>query len=905
MGPKQLIPIPAGAKGSAEAGKAVFATIGCQGCHTNTSEDTGEKRNGKPVTLAEKWIVTDLVKGGKLAGKMEAELGKTPDAKALTARATELFDGMTYNERQVYITENLAPDYAGTIAKYADGTAKPVFQHHGPELSGIGTKLTAGRTADQARAWLFSWVKEPRHYSEYTVMPRLRLSDQQALDLSEYLLAQKRGDDWKAELTPVDTSKLIELTALFLKSRYSIQTSFLKADDDSELTSLATDALTTASNPVESAKLDVAKLLSKDEKRMVFLGKKLIGNYGCMGCHAINGMENVSSPCANLSDWGQKGVDKLDFGYLDHHKLSTIKIDEKTGQPMPTVIPMVNGLSAKASHLTGAEWRADATDGKVAEPVTAAWPEIAHSRTAWITQKLKNTRIFDRGKVLLEPGKDPLGSNTYFLGSPYDKLKMPTFYLSDREVDALVTWVISNRDRLISPKLLAQTVNEQAQRIARGRQLVQKFNCIGCHQVEQNVPAIQQYYKPDDIPANVPPSLRGEGNKIQHTWLFNFLKNVEPLRPKLFNTIRMPSFPILDEEATDIAAYFNAESVKEAKTIDKTLLNARKYVQTQQELAMKTPVPAFTSPTTMPAYEAKADVWALTTHAGGQMAAHDLKGAAATLAKAQELATAQKLSEQIGPTTKPVSDRLKDAIATLEQGRIPLQIAMPGEDWYTRPEFQPAVDYLKQWALMNKQISELQLDPTKNKPEEIARNIHTVLFKADFVSDLYNAPYPFVETPRPDIDEARFKKGEALFYEMQCLKCHVLGDPNVPGAQKTPTAPNLSLAWRRLQRRWIRHWVQEPPIIQVGTAMPPFFTGLPVFNEHGQPWPRSQGLTAAEVDAAEAKYGKTVDEQTNLLLDFIYAAGMRGYTGIQPVAGARAAAAAARRRLKLKPKRRK
>ena len=41
----------------------------------------------------------------------------------------------------------------------------------------------AGRTTDHARAWLFDWLKEPRHYSDYTVMPRLRLSDQQALDL--------------------------------------------------------------------------------------------------------------------------------------------------------------------------------------------------------------------------------------------------------------------------------------------------------------------------------------------------------------------------------------------------------------------------------------------------------------------------------------------------------------------------------------------------------------------------------------------------------------------------------------------------------------------------------------------------------------------------------------------------
>src|SRR5205814_954937 len=121
------------------------------------------------------------------------------------------------------------------------------------------------------------------------------------------------------------------------------------------------------------------------------------------------------------------------------------------------------------------------------------------------------------------------------------------------------------------------------------------------------------------------------------------------------------------------------------------------------------------------------------------------------------------------------------------------------------------------------------------------------------------------------------------------LKCHVLGDPSVPGAQKTPTAPNLTLAHRRLQRRWVRHWVQEPAIIQIGTAMPPFFTGLSIFDIHGMTWPRSQGVAEAEAKRVESTYGDTVEAQTGLLLDFIYAAGVRGYTGVPPAGGVAAA----------------
>src|SRR5439155_4427015 len=111
-------------------------------------------------------------------------------------------------------------------------------------------------------------------------------------------------------------------------------------------------------------------------------------------------------------------------------------------------------------------------------------------------------------------------------------LKMPTFYFGDEEVHALVTFVISNRDRLITERLLNKTNNPQENQIAYGRYLTEKYNCIGCHQTEKNVPPIQRFYPSLElITTKAPPSLRGEGNKIQHWWLFNFLKNLDKLRP--------------------------------------------------------------------------------------------------------------------------------------------------------------------------------------------------------------------------------------------------------------------------------------------------------------------------------------------------------------------------------------
>src|SRR5439155_2058039 len=96
--------------------------------------------------------------------------------------------------------------------------------------------------------------------------------------------------------------------------------------------------------------------------------------------------------------------------------------------------------------------------------------------------------------------------------------------------------------------------------------------------IDGSIPQVQQYYKPDDVIVIAPPSLRGEGNKIQHEWLFTFFKNVEQMRPKLFAGIRMPSFPATDDEWTAIITYFNAASKKEAKDLKSLIDPVMKYV---------------------------------------------------------------------------------------------------------------------------------------------------------------------------------------------------------------------------------------------------------------------------------------------------------------------------------------
>src|SRR6185369_8312899 len=89
---------------------------------------------------------------------------------------------------------------------------------------------------------------------------------------------------------------------------------------------------------------------------------------------------------------------------------------------------------------------------------------------------------------------------------------------------------------------------------------------------------------------------RGEGNKIQHNWLFNFFKNVIQMRPRIFDGIRMPSFPATDDEWTAIIAYFNSISTKESQDLRKDLEPVLKYIDEQKKLAAG----ATTRPSTQP-----------------------------------------------------------------------------------------------------------------------------------------------------------------------------------------------------------------------------------------------------------------------------------------------------------------
>ncbi len=149
----------------------------------------------------------------------------------------------------------------------------------GPDLSRIGSKAKP--------EWIYQWIRNPRAYNPDTRMPDLRLTPEEALDITAYLM------------TLTDDSPVAE--------RASAPRPHPEARDRTLLAYLS------QREPPDDAKASLAKM--SDREKDVLLGEKTIGRYGCFGCHLIPGFEKTPPIGVDLSEEGSKPADLLLFGY--------------------------------------------------------------------------------------------------------------------------------------------------------------------------------------------------------------------------------------------------------------------------------------------------------------------------------------------------------------------------------------------------------------------------------------------------------------------------------------------------------------------------------------------------------------------------------------------------------------
>jgi mono/diheme cytochrome c family protein len=167
--------------------------------------------------------------------------------------------------------------------------------------------------------------------------------------------------------------------------------------------------------------------------------------------------------------------------------------------------------------------------------------DIPHSsKIGWFRTKLHDPRIFDKGRVL----------------PPLDKLRMPNFDLTEEENNRLLTAIMSFQ-REIQPPAALPLRSARTDYIYEGRTLVNRRNCVGCHIIEGGG---GDYLKLVAEPSLGPPMLTPEGARVQHDWLYSFIRGPITIRPWL--DVRMPTFGLDDRNINNVINYFGSVSNK-------------------------------------------------------------------------------------------------------------------------------------------------------------------------------------------------------------------------------------------------------------------------------------------------------------------------------------------------------
>ena len=299
-------------------GLSVFEKSGCYSCHNVSRWDDAPKPGPSLYKLASKtdkdwtykWIMeprsfrhnTWMPHFFKKGNNSSAEDIKRSEQEALAMteylfsesepyRTSNVNNSGDYESGRVLVSSlgckgchqiqpNPEPDY--------DPTIQAIRTEQGPNLIGLGSKVNED--------WLVSWLKDPYSYHDGTKMPNLRISDQEAIDIATYLLADKNKEFDNIKTPNVNDNVLNEISSDFLSQLLR------QSQVDEEISKMST------------------------REKLNYSGEKLIGHYGCYSCHNISGFEDRKPIGIALNVEGSKLISKLDFGFW-HDEIPHTKWD--------------------------------------------------------------------------------------------------------------------------------------------------------------------------------------------------------------------------------------------------------------------------------------------------------------------------------------------------------------------------------------------------------------------------------------------------------------------------------------------------------------------------------------------------------------------------------------------------
>ncbi len=365
-----------------------------------------------------------------------------------------------------------------------------------PPLSHIADKTS--------REWIYAWIKDPQSYATTATMPNFKLSDDDARDISAFLISNSTSVPGDTLALPAAAQKAAADPSAgpslygesFCATCHAVQNAagnIVGGDIGPELTKIGnkvkpewltgwiknpriydpptqmphyrfSDAQVAILSAFLQAKTDSDFLatvhLDAPTPNQIAHGKLLVTEYGCASCHEIRGIKKPENFAPELTRIGSKPISQLIF---------------------------VAGMK--------------------------------HTLPDYIVGKLRQPRAFAAG------------------------LKMPQYTLSEGQIDAITTALLAFNDR--SQNLPAALTVRTApvsnyQPAGKAGQLVNDLACLSCHRINGRG-------------SDLAPDLSWEGTSVQRKWLEDFLRNPNTLRPALIR--RMPRFNLTADEISTLSDY--------------------------------------------------------------------------------------------------------------------------------------------------------------------------------------------------------------------------------------------------------------------------------------------------------------------------------------------------------------
>ena len=307
-------------------------------------------------------------------------------------------------------------------------------------------------------------------------------------------------------------------------------------------------------------------------------GKALAANLGCVACHRLTSSPATRTKTTGLGDVGPDlsiAGTRLRQGWIrrwlagprrlsPHSRMPDFRLQPKEradlaaylstlGKPAPappapppaSLAPAGRALARQLgcagchqiSTLKGSPPAGPELDGFGDKPLEMLdWGHFEaptrRTTTRWVRTKLTYPLAFDR--------------------RPGGVLIMPWQHLRPNEQQGLVL-LMRSLSRDPAPAGLQARPRQRDLWLRQGQRLVRDLGCRQCHVVAGSGGMMQRRLP---RPSDRPPSLDGEGAKVQPAWLFSFLRRPTPLRPWL--RLRMPTFNLTKDQARALAAYLAA-----------------------------------------------------------------------------------------------------------------------------------------------------------------------------------------------------------------------------------------------------------------------------------------------------------------------------------------------------------